>query len=308
MVIHRAGATSTLEGALLNTYQAIRQARSTRLRLRGIDYHLQCWGPETGRPTLLLHGWMDVGLTWQFLVDALTSERRLLAPDWRGFGHSGHAPGGYWFPDYLADLDALLDAIAHDGPVDIVGHSMGGNIAGLYAGLRPERVRRLVLLEGFGMARRVPAEAVDRYRQWLDEQASPPNHKGVRSLEALARRLRQRHPHLPEDRALFVAEAWTRPLPDGSRCLLGDPRHKGANPVLYRLDEAEACWRKIRAPSLWMIGEASGVVGMLGGEDELRRRQALVGDVQAVRIPEAGHMLHHDQPARVAEALAGFLD
>lgn len=75
---------------------------------------------------MLLHGWMDVGASYQFTVDALQRERRIIAPDWRGFGLTTGAPvDHYVFADYLADLDLLLDHYAPGEAVDLVGHSMG---------------------------------------------------------------------------------------------------------------------------------------------------------------------------------------
>ena len=80
--------------------------------------------------------------TFQFLVDCFSADRTCIAIDMRGFGRTQRPDDGYWFPDYLADVDALLDQLAPDAPVDLIGHSMGGNIAMLYAGARPNRVRR----------------------------------------------------------------------------------------------------------------------------------------------------------------------
>ncbi|HSQ72244.1 MAG TPA: alpha/beta fold hydrolase, partial [Rubrivivax sp.] len=139
-------------------YTPRRAARSSLLPVRGLHYHLHTWGEATlaapeRPPLVLLHGWMDVGASFQFVVDALAAvegfERWVIAPDWRGFGLTD-APGAdtYWFPDYLGDLDALLDALlgaaGWTAPVDLVGHSMGGNVVMSYAGVRPARVRRLV--------------------------------------------------------------------------------------------------------------------------------------------------------------------
>jgi pimeloyl-ACP methyl ester carboxylesterase len=142
-------------------YVPRRTSESRFISLRGLKYHVRVWGdpgsgPEQPPPLVLLHGWMDVGASFQFVVDALDAiegpRRCVIAPDWRGFGLT-QTPGAdcYWFPDYLADLDALLDAMAPHGPIDLVGHSMGGNVVMSYAGLRPARIRRLVNLEGFGM-------------------------------------------------------------------------------------------------------------------------------------------------------------
>jgi len=135
-------------------YQARRIARSEYVPIRNLRYHVQVWGMPSAQsiPLVLVHGWMDVAASYQFVVDALAQDHYIIAPDWRGFGKT--ASGGadnYWFPDYLADLDFLLDHYAPaDGPhpqVNLVGHSMGGNVVMHYAGVRPERIRRLVNLE-----------------------------------------------------------------------------------------------------------------------------------------------------------------
>ena len=94
---------------------------------------------------------MDAGATFQFVADALPATRSLVALDWRGFGRSAWPDDGYWFPDYYADLDALLDQLSPDAPATLIGHSMGGNIAMMYAGIRPERVRAVVCIDAFGL-------------------------------------------------------------------------------------------------------------------------------------------------------------
>ena len=131
---------------MVKMYQAQRPSRSEFVPLRHMRYHLRHWGqPQAGvAPLVLVHGWMDVSASFQFVVDALQAERWIIAPDWRGYGLTEGPPtDNYWFPDYLADLDALLDHYALGQSVDLVGHSMGGNVAMMYAGVRPERIRRL---------------------------------------------------------------------------------------------------------------------------------------------------------------------
>src|SRR4051794_30678679 len=143
-------------------YQVKIACRSEFVRIRHLDYHVLLWGePAPGKvPLVMVHGWMDVAASWQFVVDAFAKDHFIVAPDWRGFGLTEAPPcDNYWFPDYLADLDLLLDHYAADAAVNLVGHSMGGNIAMLYAGARPQRIRRLVNLEGFGMAASQPAQA-----------------------------------------------------------------------------------------------------------------------------------------------------
>ena len=141
----------------------MKASRSRFLPVRGLRYHLREWGQDAAPPLVLLHGWMDVSASFQFVVDEFERDWHVIAPDWRGYGLTDRGPGDcYWFPDFLADLEAILDAVSPNGQVTLVGHSMGGNIAGLYAGARPERVERLVLAEGFGMPPTVPEQAPKR--------------------------------------------------------------------------------------------------------------------------------------------------
>ena len=116
----------------------------------------------------MLHGWMDVGASFQFLVDALKRDWFVIAPDWRGFGRSEWCPDGYWFVDYLADLEALLDHFSPGEPARVVGHSLGGNVACLFAGIRPARVSRAISLDGFGIPAEGPELAPDKIAKWLD--------------------------------------------------------------------------------------------------------------------------------------------
>ncbi|MBY0408902.1 MAG: alpha/beta hydrolase, partial [Burkholderiaceae bacterium] len=165
-------------------YQALKTSRSSTLAMRHLNYHVRHWGPDTSDlPTLvMLHGWMDVGASYQFTIDALQQERRIIAPDWRGFGLTSNAPADhYFFAVYLADLDGLLDHYAPGETIDLVGHSMGGNIAMMYAGVRPQRIRRLVNLEGFGMPATRPEQAPKRYAQWMDEIKQL--HQGEKALK-----------------------------------------------------------------------------------------------------------------------------
>lgn len=303
-------------------YQPRREARSESITLRGLRTHLNVWGdaslvtPE--RPALvMLHGWMDVGASFQFVVDAMDPDRYVIAPDWRGFGQS-EAPAAdcYWFPDYLGDLDALLDALLPRQPVDLVGHSMGGNVAMLYAGVRPQRVRRLVNLEGFGMPDAPPQLAPRRYLQWLDELKEPRQLRSYPSLEAVAERLRKTNPLLRPEFAAWLAPRWSRREVDAASgetrwVLLADPAHKLTNPVLYRKDEAMACWKLISAPLLWVDGDRTDLEKWWAGRysaEEFHARLAVVARVEKHRLSPAGHMLHHDQPQALAERLTAFFD
>jgi len=302
-------------------YQALRISRSEFVPVRNLSYHVRAWGePTRARPPLvLLHGWMDVAASWQFVVDALAESRWVLAPDWRGFGlTAGGNVDNYWMPDYLADLDWLLDHYAGDTPVDLVGHSMGGNVAMQYSGVRPQRIRRLVNLEGFGMPAFEPDQAPARYAKWIDEQKRL--HRGEMALagysavDGVARRLMKTNPRLSQDKADWLAAHWSVPRPDaggGDRWeILGDPAHKVINAHIFRCDEMLALYAAIAAPVLAVEASDDSLGQWWKGRytlAEYHERLKKVPDARIARVEDAGHMLHHDQPARVASLIEAFL-
>lgn len=302
-------------------YAPTRPARSLRVQVRGLDYHLLQWGelpagPHDAPVLVMLHGWMDVAASFQFLIDELTAlddrPRCVLAPDWRGFGQTEGPPqDSYWFPDYLGDLDALLDALRPGQAIDLLGHSMGGNVAMSYAGVRPERVRRLVNLEGFGLPRTRADEAPARLAQWLDALKTPQTLPAYADLPAVAARLMKTNPRLPADRALWLASHWARPDEQGRWQVRGNPAHKRPNPVLYQADEAVAAWRRIQAPLLVVEGDGLQADTWWRGkytQAEFHERVSVVPNLRRARLADCGHMLHHDQPAALARLLQPFLD
>lgn len=293
-----------------------------------------CWGPANSPwplpaggtpPLVLLHGWMDVAASFQFLVDALYQadggvDRPVIALDWRGFGETDSPPGDtYWHPDYLADLDALLDQFTVPGQaIDLLGHSMGGNLAMVYAGLRPARIRRLINLEGFGLPASHPRQAPDRLVRWLDELKTTVSLRPYASADEVAARLLKNNPRLLPERAGWLAQHWARLDPDGQWRLRADPAHKRIHPMLYQKDEAMACWARITAPMLWVEGDQTDFFG-IGGQSnpwwgdaypraEFDERLRVVPRIERCVLHRAGHMLHHDQPEALAAAVRAFLE
>lgn len=318
-------------------YQVKKVARSEFVPIRNLDYHVWVWGePGPGRvPMVMVHGWMDVAASYQFMVDAFAHDHYVIAPDWRGYGltgmagtaaHNGAAaagPGGrswlgadsYWFPDYLADLDLLIDHYSPDAPVHLVGHSMGGNVAMLYAGVRPQRIRRLVNLEGFGMPASRAAQAPKRYARWMDELKA--FHRGEMDLktydsaQAVAARLMKTNKRLTQDKADWLAGHWARPDAAGRWRILGDPAHKVINPQLYRVDEVLEIYQAIAAPALSVEAGEDSLTQWWHGKytlAEYHERLKVVPHLRTAVIQDAGHMLHHDQPEELAALVEGFLE
>ncbi|MDZ4076143.1 MAG: alpha/beta hydrolase [Hylemonella sp.] len=302
-------------------YQVRRPARSEFTPVRNLQYHVLHWGEAQSAlpPLVLMHGWMDVAASYQFMVDAFSPAfvqgRTIIAADWRGFGLT-ECPGhdNYWFPDYLADLDGLLDHYAGEQPVDLVGHSMGGNVVMLYAGARPQRIRHLVNLEGFGMPASKPEKAPKRYAQWMDELKSL--HRGELALKSyddaagVARRLMKTNPRLGEDKAQWLAQHWARPNAQGKWEILGDAAHKIVNAQLYRVDEVLAAFAAITAPVLSVEASDNQMEQWWEGKytlAEFHERLKSVPQLQQALIQDAGHMLHHDQPEQLARLIENFL-
>jgi len=288
-------------------YRPRRQPRHESVTVRGLAHHVSRWEGPSDDPVVLLHGWADTADTFQFLADELERDWPLAAFDWRGFGRTEWAAGGYWFPDYFADLDRMLDLLCPTRPARLVGHSMGGNVALLYAGVRPERVRRVVSLEGFGLPRARPEDAPGRFREWLHQLREPPPFGEYESHDDLTHLLLRRNPRLAPERADFIARSWARPTPEGRVRIVADPAHKLLNPYTYRRDEAEACWGLVSAPALLVLAERSEFLPRLGEDGTAERFRARIPGVRIEVVAGAGHMLHHEQPAEVAGLVERFL-
>jgi pimeloyl-ACP methyl ester carboxylesterase len=280
-------------------------SRSEFLRVRGLRLHLRRWGEPRQPMLVLLHGWLDVSETFHDFVQPLLDRWQVLAPDWRGFGYSEWQPGGYWFPDYLADLDVILDHYAGTTAIALVGHSMGAQAASLYAGLRPARVSRLVCMDGPFLRDMTADQAPARLGGWLDQLRAPPAVKTYASFDQLAARIRVQHPQLAPERALFIARCWGHEDGHGRIRLCADPQHRLNWPTLYRFADTEAIWRRIEAPTLFVDAAQSAV--RVIDEAEIARRRAAIRDHRVVRIEGSGPMLHFDRPAETAAAVSAFL-
>ncbi len=298
-------------------YQVKRPCRSEFVPIRNLQYHVQVWGdPAPGKiPLVLVHGWMDVAASYQFVVDALSHDHYVLAPDWRGYGRTD--AGGvdnFWFPDYLADLDFLLDHYAPSTPVNLVGHSLGGNVVMIYGGVRPERVRRLINLEGFGLPATSPDQASARYAKWMDDLKQL--HRGELDLRAydavsgVARRLMKTNPRLGQDKANWLAQHWAGQKPDGRWSILGHTAHKVAGAHLYQLEEVLALYRRLSMPVLSVEASDNSMDLWWKGKytlDEYHQRLVHVPNVETAVIQDAGHMMHHDQPEVLARLIERFI-
>lgn len=272
----------------------------------GLTYHVVEWGPaDHARTFVLVHGFSDLGRGWEAVAERLAPHGRVVAPDLRGHGDSEWiGPGGYYhFFDYLADVDDLVRRLG-PAPVVLVGHSMGGSVAGYYAGLRPERVAALVLLEGLGPPDQAGIDVVARTAHWVDAwraARAKPSFKPMASLDVAVARLQKNDRRLTDAAARRMAEVGTRPAPGGDGLVWKhDPLHMTSGPYAYRVAVAEAFWRAVTCPVLCVDGAQSE---LNLAEAERAARRAHFARCRHATVEDAGHALHRHQPAEVARLI-----
>jgi pimeloyl-ACP methyl ester carboxylesterase len=277
----------------------------------GLTYHVLEWlpaDPACDHTVVLLHGFLDLAWGWRPVVDAgLGGRFHIVAPDLRGHGDSDRVgPGGYYhFMDYLADVDDLVAQLGR-GRVSLVGHSMGGSVASMYAGARPERVHRLAVLEGMGppaLDVPIPKRVASWIDGWRRTRAEAPRTYASRA-EAAAR-LRAHDPRLSAELADELAAHGTADAGDGRVYFKHDPLHVTRGPYPFRLDQAQALWRNITCPTLLVDAAESRFLPLIADRAE---RYACVPHARQHVLADADHMMHRHQPRALAELLAGFLD
>jgi len=276
---------------------------ANRLRL-----HLLEWGERgEGPPLLLLHGFQEHAHAWDWLAPRLAAAgHNVFAWDARGHGDSEWiGRGGYYhFPDYAADVAFVVRHLG--GRVALVGHSMGGNVALLYAGSEPERVTALALLEGLGPPDSPHDVAPKRFAGWIaDLERTAGSERRPRPLADCAARLRRYFP-LTEEISLHLARHGTRAAGDADgdlRAWKWDPLHATRAPQPFYVAQAETFWARITCPVLYLEGSRSY---LSAAAFEIEERVAALHAERAT-IDGAAHHPHLEQPEETARVLLEFL-
>lgn len=277
---------------------------SLRTRLHYLD-----WGNSAAPLLVLVHGGFDHARSWDWTARALAQDYHVVAPDLRGHGDSGWSnDGSYAIHNYVYDLAQLI-AMQDRDPVTIVGHSLGGSIALRYAGLFPEKIRKLVIIEGLGMAPQAMVQeqekpATKRWLDWIADRrisASKPPRR-YPTIEAAIARMHERNPHLSLERALHLTIHGTNRNEDGSYSWKFDPYLKPMPPYGVLDEELPDFWGRIACPVLLALGLDSWASNPV--QDG---RAAHFPDARLVEFADAGHWVHHDQFDRFIAELRAFL-
>ena len=283
--------------------------RHTIVDSQGLPIHCLEWGDSAGEPLMLVHGYLDLAESWRAFVAALAirqSNLWVIAPDCRGHGDSGWigAGGYYHFPDYVFDLDCIVQAHRIDS-FTLIGHSMGGTISLLYAGTFPERVKKLVLIEGIGPVGMTFSDAPLRMEKWISElhERGRRHFREYTSLAAGASQLRQTNPRLSENTALEIARAAMKQNDRGKWIWKFDPLHRTAAPQPFYTAQALEFLRRIECPVLLIDGEES----RQNRRTDKQERYDAIAHHQRITISRAGHMVHQDNPEQLADVVGDFI-
>src|SRR3954451_7788230 len=272
---------------------------------QGLRLHFTDWGNPSAPPLLLVHGGLDHSRSWDHLAQALRTNFHVVAPDLRGHGCSGWATGSsYSLADHVYDLTGLVKFL-HFEKVTIVGHSMGGMVSLTYTGAFPEKVSRLVVLDGVTNfpARKVKPVAV-RIAEWvgdLDKFAHRKVHHYA-SVADGAERILHRNPRLTREQALHLASHGLKQNADGSFSWKFDPYLRARAPYRLSLEDHVGLWSRIQCPTLLVSGTESFLPDPAAAGVMAHFKQA-----ELVKIAGAGHWLQHDKPDQVRDIIAKFL-
>jgi len=275
---------------------------SQRLKLHYVD-----WGNATKPPLLLVHGGRDHARNWDWVAHALRDDFHIIAPDLRGHGDSQWAVGGsYSLVDYTLDVAQLLDALQLF-PITIIGHSLGGSIALQYTGTYPDRVKKVVAIEGLGpppgLIKERPAQK--RMQEWIVEmQALSRRHPHrYASLDEAIERMRDANPHLSPEKARHLTIHGSYRDEDGTYLWKFDNYVRAASPYLFNMREARELWSDITCPTLLIRGTESWA-----SDPNVDGRASAFRDATVVNIEKAGHWVHHDQLDEFLTVVRKFLD
>lgn len=273
---------------------------SQRLKLNYVD-----WGNPDASKLVLVHGGRDHARNWDWVAHALRGDYHIIAPDLRGHGDSSWSPdGAYTLPFLVTDLAQLIHQLGTE-PVSIVSHSLGGAIALRYAGLFPERVRRLAAIEGIGLIEAGDTPPLnERFRAFTEERRalSARIPRRYASIEEALTRMQAENPHLSTARARHLTIHGMIRNEDGSFSWKFDNYVRSIYPVDISNAEVRALWRRITCP-VWLVHGADS----WAQHPDTGGRSGEFRDARVTSYERAGHWAHHDRFDDFVKDLRGFL-
>jgi pimeloyl-ACP methyl ester carboxylesterase len=275
---------------------------SQRLKLHYVD-----WGNAEKPLLLLIHGGKDHARSWDRVALQLREHFHVIAPDLRGHGDSAWSIGGaYALIEFTLDIAQLLDAL-DVFPIYVIGHSMGGSVALQYTGTFPERVKKVVAIEGLGPAPHLIRDrpAHERMHAWIGEMQKLARRRPRRyaSLREAAERMQEANPRLTPEQAWHLTVHGTDREEDGTYRWKFDNYVRAVSPYLFNAADAYDLWERITCPVLLFRGTESWA-----SDPDVDGRAHHFRDWRLINVPGAGHWVHHDQLDVFLRATREFLE
>jgi pimeloyl-ACP methyl ester carboxylesterase len=267
------------------------------------------WGNESAPPMLMIHGGRDHCRNWDWTAEALRERYHIIAPDLRGHGDSQWMVGSsYEMNDYVYDIAQLIHQKGL-APLTIVAHSMGGAIALRYAGLYPENVKKLIVIEGLGPSPKMLSERKQmgddqRIRNWIDEvrRLSSRQPRRYESIEEAYKRMQEENPHLSPERARHLTVHGVSQNEDGTYSWKFDNYVRAFSPAGFDEKVTAELWSRITCPTLLIRGTESWASDPLEDGRAKHFRNA-----EVVAVEGAGHWVQHDKLDEFLGLVNGFL-
>jgi len=277
---------------------------SQRMRLRYAD-----WGNPDAPPLILQHGGRDHCRSWDWAAQELRKDWHVICPDLRGHGDSDWSTDGdYTTTSFVFDFAQLVHTLGYD-QVTIVAHSLGGTVASRFTGLYPDKVRKLVNIEGLGFTPKAQAERAklsysELFRDWIDARRRLAGFipKRYPTLEAAYARMKEANPFLSDEQARHLTMHAANRNEDGTWTWKYDPTLNVFNPFEPSYADVQELWRAITCPVLLLWGAESFFT--TPAEDG---RLDFLSTTTLKVYEDAGHWLHHDQFDRFMADLQEFL-
>lgn len=277
---------------------------SQRLRLNYVD-----WGNPDAPPLILQHGGRDHCRTWDWVAEELCKDWHVIAPDLRGHGDSAWSPDGvYSMNSFVYDFAQLIHTLDHE-QVTIVAHSLGGTIATRFTGLYPQKVRKLVNIEGLGLSPQLQGEldavsTAEHIRRWIEDMRKAAGRLPRRypTLEAAYTRMKEENGFLNDEQARHLTIHGANRNEDGTWSWKFDNYLNVWSVIDIHHAEVEKLWQAITCPILFLHGADS-----FASNPEKDGRISNFQDARVIEYENAGHWLHHDQLARFLHDVRAFL-
>ena len=264
------------------------------------------WGADGLPPLLLVHGGLDHARSWDWVARSLREHFHVYAMDLRGHGNSAWAPGAtYSIAEHLLDIATLVDVLGAKS-IHLIGHSLGGILTLIYSGLYPDRVRKVIAIEGLGLpaSHRIHKPAPERLRAWIDsvrklEDRQPHNYP---NLDAAVARMKEANPHLSDEVARHLTVYGTNWNADGSLSWKFDNYVRSFSPYGHNIEDQRAIYAEITCPALLVWGRESWLP-----DPDTEDRASVIRNRQVVKVDRAGHWVHHDRLDLFLEESKRFL-